>query len=95
MINKIDISTFLDIDTVSSVESKLVERFKLRRKELQLSQQKLAERSKVSYASIRRFETTGEISLTSLIKLAIVLDCASDFHQLFAHSRAKNLKDML
>jgi len=94
MITKFDISTFVNIDTVSSLESGMIKRFKSRRHELHISQKKLAEMSGVSYASIRRFENTGEISLTSLIKLAIAIDCQSDFHALFAHSRAKNLKDM-
>lgn len=94
MINEIDISTFLDIDTVSSVESKLVDRFKKRRKELKLSQKALSDQSGVAYASIRRFEKLGEISLTSLIKLAIAMDSTAEFNMLFSHSKTKNLKDM-
>ena len=67
MIKKLDISTFVEVETVSSIEEKLVDRFKKRLRELKMSQRTLAEESDVSYASIRRFVSTGEISLSSLI----------------------------
>ena len=94
MIQKIDISTFVDVDTVSSIEEKLVDRFKKRLRELKVSQRALAKQSDVSYASIRRFVSTGEISLTSLIKPAIAMDCTAEFASLFSVSKAKRLKDM-
>ena len=94
MIQKLDISTFVNVDTVSSIEEKMVDRFKKRLKELNVSQRTLAEESDVSYASIRRFVSTGEISLSSLIKLAIAMDCTSEFASLFSVSKAKRLKDM-
>ena len=94
MIQKLDISTFVDVDTVSSIEEKMVDRFKKRLRELNISQRTLAEESDVSFASIRRFVSTGEISLSSLIKLAIAMDCTSEFASLFSVSKAKRLKDM-
>lgn len=94
MIKKLDISTFVEVETVSSIEEKLVDRFKKRLRELKMSQRTLAEESDVSYASIRRFVSTGEISLSSLIKLAIAMDCTSEFASLFSVSKAKRLKDM-
>ena len=59
-----DINDFVSVPTESKTTNDLVERFKKRRKELKLSQKDLSVRSGVSYASIRRFEETGEISLT-------------------------------
>ncbi len=37
----------------------------------------------MSYASLRRFEQTGEIAIASLLKLAKVLGCLEDFNLLF------------
>ena len=61
-----DIGEFVNVLTPEKVNKNLIERFKKRRKETKLSQKKLAEISGVSYGSIRRFESTGEISLKSL-----------------------------
>ena len=43
------------------------------RKQRKLSQKALAEKAGLSYGSMKRFEQTGEISLESLLKIAIVL----------------------
>lgn len=88
-----DISDFVPTVTEQSVTDNLVNRFVERRKELKLTQKALALRSGVSYASIRRFEKTGEISLTSLVKLARAIDCLVDFNELFKHEKITNLKD--
>lgn len=94
MIEKFDISDFVPVLTENKVVSNLVERFKKRRKELKISQKDLANRSGVSYASIRRFETTGEISLSSLIKLADAIDSLSDFELLFKNAKIISLKEL-
>ena len=49
----------------------LVSRFKRIRKRKNITQKKLSEISNVSYASIKRFEQTGEISLSSLVKICV------------------------
>lgn len=54
------------------------------RKRKKLSQQALAEKSTVSLGSLKRFERTGEISLSSLILIAYALGCQEDFEQLFS-----------
>lgn len=53
---------------------------------LNLSQKTLSERSGVSPAVIKKFESTGKISLESLLKLAFVLDSLHDFFNLFKKS---------
>jgi transcriptional regulator with XRE-family HTH domain len=58
-------------------------REKILRKQQKLSQQELALRSGVSFGSIKRFETSGEISLVSLLKIAQALNCLDDFQNLF------------
>ena len=90
---KFDISDFVDTLTIQSAHNQLVEREKRRRKQLKISQRQLAVRSGVSYASIRRFETTGDISLSSLFKIANAIDCLEEFTSLFPPVPVKNLKD--
>ncbi len=53
------------------------------RKKLKLSQVEMAERSGVSLGSLKRFETTGKISLESLLKLAHLLGRLEDFNTVF------------
>ena len=93
MKNTFDISEFVPAITEQSVTEALVERVKARRKELKITQKQLAVRSGVSYGSIRRFELSGEISLSSLIKIADALDCLQDFNELFKRKAITSLKD--
>ncbi|MBQ8748934.1 MAG: helix-turn-helix transcriptional regulator [Clostridia bacterium] len=94
MKNKFDISDFVNVETSQAVKCNLVERVKQRRKEKGFSQQELASRSGVSYASIRRFESKGDISLSSLLKIANAIGCLSDFNQLFKNPIFSNLEDL-
>ncbi len=66
------------------VMQEIAERAKFRRLEQNLTQEGLALRSGVSLGSIKRFERTGEISLKSLIDIALALGCLEDFDALFA-----------
>ena len=93
MENKFDIGQFLGVPTEQSVVNGIVERAKKKRKQMKISQKKLSQKSGVAYASIRRFETTGEISLTSLLKIAHALDSLKDFENLFKGQTITNLKD--
>ncbi len=95
MVNQFDIGQFVGVSTVSSIKAALVERVKKRRKEAKLSQTALSKRSGVSFASIRRFEEAGEISLSSLMKIANSLGCLEDFDALFKHEIITNLRDYL
>ena len=64
----------------------IAERFKRVRLDRNMSQAQLAERSGVSLGSLRRFESEGEISLKSLVLLAIALNRAQDFDAVFAQN---------
>ncbi len=94
MKGKFDISEFVSVQTQQKVLENLVNRFKKRRKESKISQKELATKSGVSYGSIRRFEGSGEISLSSLLKLANALNSLQDFNELFKNKIIKNLKDL-
>ena len=78
-----DIGGLVDVLTVEKVRRDLAVRFKERRKEARLTQKELADKAMVSYASLRRFESTGEVSLSALLRMAQALDCLDDFSKLF------------
>ncbi len=65
--------------TPSEMMETIKTKFKARRKALGYTQPELAERSGVSLGSLKRFERTGQISLESLLKLALVLECLEGF----------------
>ena len=93
MDQKYNLQEFIDAPTKHSVLTALVERVKMRRKECSMTQRQLSSRSGVSYASIRRFETMGEISLSSLMQIAQALDCIEGFNELFRKKRIADLKE--
>ena len=68
-------------ETAEELDQKLAQRVRKIRKRRSISQMKLASMSGVSYGSIKRFETTGQISLISLTKIAMALDIANIFTQ--------------
>jgi len=69
--------------TPHEIAKKLAIRHKALRKQMKLSQAEMAERSGVSLGSLKRFETTGQISLESLLKLAHLLNRLEDFKPVF------------
>jgi len=69
----------INFNTPESITSTLKQNFKNKRLNLDLTQVGLAKKSGVSLGSLKRFENSGLISLESLLKLAVVLDCLDDF----------------
>ena len=61
----------------------LAARMKRRRIDANLTQRDLAEKSGVSYGSLRLFEEKGKISLEALVKIAFILGAESEFENLF------------
>ena len=84
-----------DIDNILSIKSALVERFREVRRESKMSQTAIAQRSGVSLGSVKRFERTGEISLSSLLKLAFVLGYEDDFNNLFTRKNYQSIFDVV
>jgi len=56
---------------------------KTNRLRLNLSQKSLSKRSGVSFGVIKKFERLGQISLNSLLKLALALGGLGDFENVF------------
>ena len=64
------------------------------RKQVKMSQKELSERSGVAYASIRKFESTGIISLEPLLKICEALNRLTDFESILLPSDMKRKKDL-
>lgn len=79
----------LSLKTPQEVLFEIAERAKRCRLELNLTQAGLAKRANVSLGSLKRFEGTGQISLESLLKLAIILGNLETFDRVFTYQRPK------
>ncbi|MDC6365664.1 MULTISPECIES: helix-turn-helix domain-containing protein [Flavobacteriaceae] len=65
----------ISLITSKKAQNKVAQNIRALRLEKGYTQKGLSERSGVSYASLRKFEQTGIISLESFFKLAMVLGC--------------------
>ncbi len=72
--------------TPQEIQKVIAQQARALRLKINLSQQTLSKKSGVSYGSLKKFEQTGQISLESLIKIAVVLERSDDFKMLFAPS---------
>ena len=79
----------------SDVALELAKRLKAIRKRKNITQQKLATRSNVSYASLCRFEQTGLISLESFIKLSMELGVIGEVKDLFTRPVYSSIEEVL
>lgn len=84
-----------NVSSPNDVAKQIAARVKARRLELNLTQEGLAARSGVKFATYRRFEQTGEISLRGLLQIGFALNALSDFDALFAHKQYQSLDDVL
>lgn len=87
----------MNLKLPSEVQQEIGKKAKQLRKQYNLTQPQLANRSGVSLASVKRFEQTGKISLDSLLKIASILDVLEDFETLFNPVQAlpKSLDEIL
>lgn len=77
------------------ISKEISDKIKTARKKLKISQSVLAQKSGVSLGSIKRFETQYEISLISLIKMAIALDLDKDFDDLFSKKIYTSINEVI
>jgi transcriptional regulator with XRE-family HTH domain len=84
-----------NISRPGDVAMQIAARVKARRLELNLTQEGLAKRAGLKFATYRRFEQTGEISLRGLIQIGFALNSLSDFDTLFAQKQYQSLDDVL
>lgn len=65
------------------IRLEMAERMKKVRLSQNLTQRDLAEKSGIPLATLRKFETTGEVSLKALVNFAIALSKAGDLAKVF------------
>ena len=80
---------------ILDTKQRLARRIRSRRREAKISQKELAKRSGVSFGSVKRFESLGEISLTSLLRIAVVLGYEADFDKLFERKNYQSLDEII
>ena len=88
-------NNFSFLKSPGDVNFEIAERMRSRRKERRLTQQELSRKADVSMGSLKRFERTGEISLSSLIKIAFALGCEADFDSLFAKKGYASIEEVI
>lgn len=79
----------------SDVAKILAQRMKGIRKRKKITQQQLASRSNVSYASLCRFEQTGLISLEAFIKLSMELGVIDEVKDLFTRPVYSSIEEVI
>lgn len=82
-------------ETVEEINFNLALRLKSIRKQKGYSQEHLSNISGVSFGSIKRFETKGEISLLSLTKICVVLNCVNEIKELFTIKRYNSIEEII
>ncbi len=83
------------LKTSKEIGLEIAHNLKKTRKHRKLSQTELAARSGVSYGSLKRFEQTGEISLQSLLKIAVILNEATPFSDLLKTTEITSIQQII
>ena len=81
--------------TPSDVALRLANKIKSVRKRKKITQKQLAGRSNVSYATLRKFEKTGQISLESFIKLTMELGLIQEINNLFSEPVYTSIEEVI
>lgn len=84
-----------NMKTPNEIDRIIAERIRIIRKRRKLSQKKLSEKSGVSLGSVKRFEQSGEISLSALTKIAIALDIENELLTLFEQVPFQSIEEVL
>ncbi len=82
-------------ETAEELDKKMADRLRNVRRRRRISQEQLEKMSGVSLGSIKRFETTGQISLKSLTKIAFALDVADELRQLFTDIPYRDIQEVI
>lgn len=82
------------LDNPEEISKDIAKDFRKRRIEKAFSQKALAEKSKVPLATLRRFESTGQISLRSLVALSIGLGYVSEISSVFREAKYQTMDEL-
>jgi len=81
--------------TLGEVIKGLAFRVKQRRMSMNLTQEDISLKAGIPVSTYRRFEQTGQISLSGLLKVAFALDCLDDFTHVFEKQTWNSIDEML
>lgn len=89
--------SLLTLNSAHDVQQSLAEAVRIRRKQKKWSRQELAERSGVPAATIKHFESTGQISLRQFLLLWQLLDSLDTILELTSLKQPlpQNIDDVL
>ena len=82
-------------ETAEEMDMELARRVRNIRKRQAVSQEKLSRMSGVSLGSVKRFETTGKISLLALTKIAVALGCADAVRGMFTQVPYRSIEEVI
>lgn len=83
------------LKTPCAMAADAAKRFREMRKSKKVTIRLLSEKSGVPYSTIRRFESSGEISFLSLVKIVSVLDEDSQITALFAKKVPTSIEEVI
>lgn len=82
-------------ETPEEMNLALAGRMRNIRRRRAISQERLSQTSGVSLGSVKRFETTGQISLLSLTKISVALGCGDEIRNLFTQIPYRNIEEVI
>ncbi len=82
-------------NTPVDIALEMAHKMKSIRKRRKITQKQLAARSNVSYATLRKFEKTGQISLESFIKLSMELGLTHELNNLFSTPVYNSIEEVI
>lgn len=82
-------------ETPEEINKELADRVKKIRKRRKISREELSRKCGVSYGSIKRFETTGQISLLALTRIAVALGCVNEIKNLFTEVPYLSIEEVI
>ena len=82
-------------ETPYEMAENAAKRFRNMRKAKNVTIKALSERSGVPYSTIRRFESTGEISFLSLVKITSTLNEDREINALFADVAPQSIEEVI
>ena len=81
--------------TPREINKSIAEHIRSIRRRRKISQKRLSEKSGVSLGSVKRFESSGEISLISLTKIAVALELEGELERLFEDAPYLSIEEIM
>ena len=82
-------------ETAEEMDMALAQRVRNIRRRRRISQEKLSQMSGVSYGSLKRFESTGQISLLSLTRIAVALNLSNEIRDMFTQVPYQSIEEVI